>query len=616
MPWLNQCFIAVLISICSTSVFARGQYLDWWEEYYSDSRSSDSGCQLCHQNSGGGNGWNRYGWAIRTPFVGQFTDAQALINRLDAAADQDSSDAVDAIDYIDEIRYQSQPGWSDGATNTIFFSNGTTTTNESPPASFQAQNIVVDISFTEAVGAVDAISSGSTMLSTQEVATGFTAPLKALTAPGIAGSLFVVEQGGRVFRVDLTDGSKTLFMDISDQLVALNNGYDERGLLGLAFHPDFSTNGLFYTYQSRPRIVSEDSLVDFTPFPPNVAPDHRSYIVEHRASDPSCNSSIQQTKVLMVIDQPAPNHNGGDLAFGPDQMLYVSLGDGGNGGDKNALGGDNNLDVDGFGLFGNGRNLETVLGTILRVDVDGNNSSNGRYGVPVDNPMVGEEGLDEIYAYGFRNPFRISFDHVTQKLYAGDVGQQDIEEIDDVQSGGNYGWNYKEGSLFYIEFNDQQPFVSEDAVPYAPNDLIDPLVEYDHDEGISVTGGYVYRGSQVEDLEGLYVFADYLGGFDKKLLYFDPDPGEGGSPTIEKALMPDLDDNVTGFGEDVEKELYFLTNPSVSPTDPDGRLMKIAAAGAGYKPPVVKEEEQAQCPDDDLCFPIVISDTRSVSVCL
>ncbi len=617
-------WLAIALLINCAAANARGQYLDWWEAHYAGSLSSNAGCQLCHQSSGGGDGWNRYGWAIRSPFVGTFATSSALIQRLNAAADQLSSVNPSGTQYIDEIRYHAQPGWVEGANNTIFFANNTTLANQSPPASFAVQEIPVDLHFNETADPFTTpIATGAIAVETFQVAGGFTAPLKAVTAPGINGSIFVVEQIGLVQRVDLSNFSKTRFLDVRASLVSLNPGSDERGLLGLAFHPDFATNGLFYTYQSEPRRVAQDSLVDFTTLPSNVAPAHRSFVVEYRALDPSCNSAIVRQRNVLIIDQPQNNHNGGDLAFGPDQMLYISIGDGGGRDDQGGNKPDSSFPFDGHGLLGNGRNPNSALGTILRIDINGTSSPNGHYAVPEDNPFVGIDGADEVFAYGFRNPFRMAFDSDTGALWTGDVGQNQIEEINRVDAGGNYGWNHKEGSFYFIDFNDtgsnpivvRPPFLTEDEPPYTPQDLIDPIAEYDHDEGISVTGGTVYRGSQVPALVGEYVFADYLGGFEKRLLSFDASEN---NPTITKLLMDDLSANVTGFGEDANQELYFLSNPSFSPTNSNGTLHKVVSPGSEYSPPSA-DGESATCPavpDDSLCFPIKTGDAKVATICL
>ena len=205
------------------------------------------------------------------------------------------------------------------------------------------------------------------------------------------------------------------FLDVSNQLVPINPGYDERGLLGIAFHPDFKTNHKFYVYYSVPSNTSGS--------------DHKGILVEYMvsANNPDV-ADISTKRILLEVEEPESNHNGGNLVFGPDGYLYIGLGDGGGGGDEH-------------GTFGNGQNLGTLLGKIIRIDVNGQ-----PYTVPKDNPFVNRtDARPEIWAYGLRNPWRFSFDRVTKQLFAGDVGQNKYEEVDIITKGGNYGWRIKEG---------------------------------------------------------------------------------------------------------------------------------------------------------------------------
>ncbi len=297
--------------------------------------------------------------------------------------------------------------------------------------------------------------------------------------------------------------------------------YDERGLLGLAFHPDFNNSGTggfgkFYTH------TSEDAsgTADFTiSLPGGVEPDHQGVIREW-TFDPTLDVIAASTvsRELIRVDQPQFNHNGGALVFGPDSQLYLGFGDGGAARDIG----------DGHSTTGNGQNSTTIHGSILRIDPLGNDSANGNYGIPTDNPFVNDASFqNEIYAYGLRNPFQFDFDvnpvdgsvggDYSGDLIVADVGQNNIEEVDIVSSGDNLGWNFKEGSFFY---DAEANAVSE--TPWAGIDLptgfdpVDPSLEYDHDEGLSVVGGYIYRGSEIPKLYGKYVFGDFSGDF------FDP----------------------------------------------------------------------------------------------
>ena len=226
-------------------------------------------------------------------------------------------------------------------------------------------------------------------------------------------------------------------------------------------------------------------------------------------------------RIIMEIPQPEANHNGGQLAFGPDGMLYIALGDGGGGGDRH-------------GTIGNGQDINTLLGSILRIDINGEQP----YAIPPDNPFVGTDGLDEIWAYGLRNPWRFSFDREgTNQLYAADVGQSQWEEINIIEKGGNYGWRIMEGMHCY------NPATNCDQTG-----LILPIAEYSHSVGISITGGYVYRGSQIPELYGKYVFGDYNG----KLFYLEED---GETYTIqpfdiEGFSSNDINRDITSFAED------------------------------------------------------------------
>jgi glucose/arabinose dehydrogenase len=401
------------------------------------------------------------------------------------------------------------------------------------------------------------------------VATELVAPNWGTAAPGHPGRLFVTDQPGTLWAIDLQTGQKSVFHDVSGRLVPLGafgpGSFDERGFLGLAFHPGYATNGLLYTYTSEP----VNGPADFSTMPPGTTPNHQSLIIEWHVPDPGNAASVvdpASARELLRIDEPQFNHNAGCLNFGPDGMLYISLGDGGRADDQGV----------GHSPQGNGQDPSNILGTILRIDPAGSNSANGEYGIPADNPFVGQRGfLGEIYAYGFRNPFRFSFDSANGTIFVGDVGQNDIEEVDIVVAGGNYGWRVKEGTFLFDPAGDMEPgFVTANS-PGVPAGLIDPIAQYDHDEGISVIGGFVYRGSAIPPLTGRYVFGEFARTFSNDgRLFFLP----GGNNHIREFQLvgqPALGLSLLGFGQDANGELYVLGNGTGVPFGTTGVVQRI-----------------------------------------
>ncbi len=333
----------------------------------------------------------------------------------------------------------------------------------------------------------------------------FTRPLALVDPSDGSNRLFVVEQRGRIYvfenRSDVREAE--IFLDISDRV---NSKGNEEGLLGLAFHPRFRENRLFF--------------LNYTAYPPR-----RSIIAKFvaRKDDPDKGDPASEVQ-LLTYAQPYENHNGGQLAFGPDSMLYIGVGDGGSGGDPH----------------GNGQNLRTLLGKILRLDVD-HPDTGKQYGIPADNPFIvtgGSGRRGEIWAYGLRNPWRFSFDPANGWLWAGDVGQDQVEEIDIIQKGKNYGWNIMEGSSCF------KPQKGCDTTG-----LTMPVVDYHHDVGVCVIGGYVYRGTRLSDLAGAYIYADYGSGRIWALRY------DGVNPPVNEELMHS-GMPVTSFGVDRNNELY------------------------------------------------------------
>ena len=345
-----------------------------------------------------------------------------------------------------------------------------------------------------------------------------------LTHPGDSSNrLFLVLQEGCVMGIpndeSVSVSAIEVFLDIRDRV---NRGGNEEGLLGLAFDPDFATNGHFYVYYS-------------------AAGPRRSVVSRFSVSqdDPNRADSGSEEVVLEVF-QPYGNHNGGNILFGPDSYLYIGLGDGGSGGDPQ----------------GNGQNSETLLGAILRIDP--RTPSGGRsYSVPEDNPFVGTPGFrDEIWAYGFRNPWRFSFDSETGDLWAGDVGQSGWEEIDVVVRGGNYGWNIMEGRHCF-----------RPSRGCNQTDLELPVQEYPNpQEGCSVTGGHVYRGSRLPSLFGAYIYGDFCSGKIWALRY-------DGQAVTDHQLWVDSPLQISSFGQDQEGELYILSF--------DGRIYRLKSVEEG-----------------------------------
>jgi glucose/arabinose dehydrogenase len=368
----------------------------------------------------------------------------------------------------------------------------------------------------------------ATQLTTVRVASGLSAPVFVTSPPGDFDRLFIVEQTGRI---RILTGGEVLpnpFLDISD-----NVSYGgERGLLGLAFHPDYTDNGFFYvnyTDNDGNTVIARFSVSD----DPNLA-------------DPSSDATI------LTIDQPYGNHNGGMIAFGPqDGYLYIGMGDGGSGGDP-----ENRAQDDG-----------QLLGKLLRIDVDGGFP----YAIPPDNPFAGPgDPLDEIWAKGLRNPWRFSFDRETYDLYIGDVGQNLWEEIDfqpaASQGGENYGWRLMEGNHCYNPPSDCDP-----------GGLTYPIYEYSHGGSpfrCSITGGYVYRGSAIPDLAGTYFFADYCSNQIWSFRYVDGDITEFTDRTDELDPGSGMSiDDISSFGQDANGELYII--------DLGGEVFKIVPVESG-----------------------------------
>ncbi|MCP5524423.1 MAG: CHRD domain-containing protein [Verrucomicrobiales bacterium] len=403
------------------------------------------------------------------------------------------------------------------------------------------------------------IPLGDQVIELRTIADGMTAPL-GVTAPDDGSErMFVHDQDGRVWVVTAAGRSLAPLIDVSDRLVTLG-AYDERGLLGFAVHPDFAGHPRVYTYTSEPRAGEADFANGL-----GEENNHQSVIAEWRMSE-SDPDRVDPTsrRELLRIDQPQSNHNGGAMHFGPDGFLYVALGDGGAANDT----------APGHAEGGNGQDIHGVWGSLLRIDPDGSNAANGQYGIPGDNPFVGTEGIDEIYAYGFRNPFAFGFDRAGGQLYLADVGQGRIEEVDIVHAGGNYGWNIKEGTFWF----DGTGNIVSAPVREVPAGLVDPIAEYDHDDGSAVIGGTVYRGAALPGLAGRYVFGDWgsFGSPSGRLFYLSPE-NEVREFQIGLSARP-LGLWLKGIGQDAAGELYLLGSQSLGPAGMTGRMLKVVPA--------------------------------------
>jgi glucose/arabinose dehydrogenase len=427
------------------------------------------------------------------------------------------------------------------------------------------------------------IGKGPLRIELQTVVTGVTSPLQFFSANDGTGRMFLVEQTGKIRIFNNGSLGATPFLDVSSRLVALSANYDERGLLSMAFHPGFSNPSSpgyrkIYTYTSEPVSGAADFTVPIT-----GAFNHQAVLAEWQVSagNPDVIDPATRREV-MRIDHPQSNHDGCTLAFRPsDHYLYISLGDGGAANDAGA--GHNPT-------TGNGQDLTTVLGKILRIDPlapaltpssSDPASANGKYRVPISNPFVATtqpaNRVAEIYAFGLRNVFRYSFDAPSDKLVAGDVGQDHVEEIDLIEAAKNYGWNRKEGTFL---FNSSNGNVSLDPSPDPA--LTNPLAEYSHDDGIAVIGGFVYRGSAVLALPGKYVFGDLTGPgtVSGRLFYLD----DLNSGTIKEFRIGNQERPLglllKGFGQDANGELYVLGDTNIGPTGTTGRVLKIIPAPA------------------------------------
>jgi len=447
-----------------------------------------------------------------------------------------------------------------------------------------------------------AIQNGSIAIQLQAVATGMAAPDYGINPPGDKSRLFVLEQNGLIRVLQNGVLMPTPALDIQTRVqppLAANNPNDERGLLGIAFHPGYTNPAspgyrTLYTYNSE---MIPNGTSPTYPVPTTATNNYRNVLNEWKIS--STNASVidpTSRREVISFGKMAGNHNGGTCTFGPDGYLYLALGDGG---DANDVG------LSHIAPGGNAQNLSTPLGKFLRFDpldpalTTGSAdaiSANGQYRIPADNPFI-TNTVPEIYALGMRNPYRFCFDFVTGDLIHADVGQNNVEEIDRIIKGGNYGWAIKEGDFLFNMTNGPAGPAGQIGTPPGnrspglPAGLIDPIsgpqgtLEYDHNEGISITGGFVYRGSAIPELYGKYIFGDLAlktapVRADGRLFYADlqagtintfPLPQFGGTAVLPNGVT------VHGFAQDGDDELYALvTNTSANGTG--GIVYKLVVA--------------------------------------
>ncbi len=410
------------------------------------------------------------------------------------------------------------------------------------------------------------------------VADGFTAPLQIVEPLDGSGRLFVVDQPGQIWIIG-PDGrlGDVPFLDISDRILDLNPRYDERGLLGLAFHIDYADNNRFFVYYSAD--LADGAPEDW---------DHTSFISEFRTSDDPNVADRNSERIVLRIDQPYHNHNGGQIGMGPDGFLYVPLGDGGNGGDIDADGDDRGRPEAGWA-----QTPESVLGSILRIDID----TDDGYAIPTDNPFVDNPDVaDEIFAYGFRNPYGMSFDLETGEMYVADAGQALFEEVNLVVAGGNYGWNILEGTHCFDsdDFLNPPPECPDTGPLGEP--LLDPVVEYRRGPhtGSVIIPGVLSRDESVPSLKGRFVFGDYgaIRYIPTGILYEATPQDEGLWAITEVRVKPStlrpgggVARFLLGVYQDSTGRLYALTSKMGGPAGETGEVYTIDDSAASADRP-------------------------------
>jgi glucose/arabinose dehydrogenase len=430
-------------------------------------------------------------------------------------------------------------------------------------------------------------SQSSRELDLKMVAANFASPIFLTEAPDNSKRLFVVDQPGQIWIID-KNGQKLsqTFLDISTKMVSLGRFYDERGLLGLAFHPDFKWNRKFYLFYTAPPPAGGPTTDAGNTGLPKVW-NNTTRISEFMASASNPNvADMSSERILLQAPHPQANHNGGTIAFGSDGYLYISIGDGGN---KNDIGPGHVEDWYAVNAGGNAQNIEAnFMGKILRIDV--NASSDGKaYAIPNSNPFVGKTGLDEIYAYGFRNPYRFSFDMSgSRRLFVGDAGQNLYEEVSVVSKGGNYGWNVKEGTHCFNAANERVELASCPDEDVWGNRLVDPVIEApnianpQNGHFVTVIGGNVYRGNDIPGLQGDYLFANFSTSTTSPTGEIYISHANGNTNRLwsyEKLSLKSFGDHIghyiKGFGQDQDGEIYVLGSTVLGPIGNTGKVFKL-----------------------------------------
>lgn len=368
----------------------------------------------------------------------------------------------------------------------------------------------------------------------EKISDSLDGPIALENAHDGSGRLFVGEQGGQIRIIKNGRLLKEPFLDIRSSLVHMENKYMNVGLLGFAFHPGFKHNGRFFVHY--------------------IAPDNKkgvankSVLEEFHVSRTNPDKAEPTGRVILEVEQPGENRNGGNIVFGKDGCLYMGFGDGGDIGSPHPA-------------TGNSQDLSQLLGKIIRIDID----HGYPYRIPKDNPFAGKKARPEIWAYGFRMPWRISCDAKTGEFFCGDVGESTYEEVDMVRKGGNYGWKAMEAS-----------HVHDTALYDKGGHFIPPIAEYKHPAGVCLIGGYVYRGNEYPALQGKYIFADWSG----KMFYLEK---EGLQWTLNDCRFEGKPDNqfpfrINSFGEGEDHALYMVTQNEIGALSPTGVIYKVTAA--------------------------------------